>query len=280
MEIYYVNSKNEKISFADFPYAIQNPEAMFENGWEYDSASSSKNGGKITKFKKSIMEKTISLSIWADSKEEYNFLMNRLNEVIEIDVLNKQPGKLYVNGYYLKCYLYASKYSEYEEDFYTTDKDISLVSEYPFWIQEKEYEFFKDNMQNDTSFLDYAFDYAYDYKMNRYSKRIENTHYGDCNFSMIIFGPCINPSIKINAHEYAVMTTLYEGEYLVINSVECTIVKHDYRGYESNLFNARKKESDIFKPIPSGVNIVTWNIAFGFQVTLLIERSEPEWIFT
>ena len=35
---------------------------------------------------------------------------------------------------------------------------------------------------------------------------------------MIIYGPCINPLIRIAGHIYELRTTLYDGEYAVIDS--------------------------------------------------------------
>ena len=42
-------------------------------------------------------------------------------------------------------------------------------------------------------------------------------------------------------------------------------------------FSDRNRDDYIFEKIPSGSNDVSWDGAFGFDVTLLEERSEPKW---
>ena len=101
-------------------------------------------------------------------------------------------------------------------------------------------------------------------------------------FKMIIYGPCINPLIRIAGHVYELRTTLYDGEYAVIDSStryakDRKIIKVKADGTEENLFNSKNNESSIWEKIPAGLSIVSWNGAFGFDIILFNERGTPRW---
>ena len=277
MNIYYLNHSGEKIILDRFPIAIQNPESIFAHEWSFKSEVGAKNGGNITKFSKNIITKKVTLSVWAESKENFDSIMSGFSEITEKDVLSMTPGKLFVNEYYMKCYIYASSYSEYEEDFYTTDKDIQIVTEYPFWIKEESFSFYKNNDDDVLPGYDYPYDYLYDYTHDKTVNTFENSHYAPCEFSMTIYGPCSNPSVKINGNVYELKTILYQNEYVTIDSAAATIIKHGYRGDKINIFNSQRKDFDIFKKIDPGLVTVNWNTDFGFDITLYNERSEPRW---
>ena len=75
-----------------------------------------------------------------------------------------------------------------------------------------------------------------------------------------------------------VYTTLEAGQYLLIDSRDKTVKRVLNDGSVLNEFdNRRRGTKSIFEPITPGMNEVTWNNAFGFDLTLFIERSEPEW---
>lgn len=77
---------------------------------------------------------------------------------------------------------------------------------------------------------------------------------------------------------YEVAATLYAGEYILIDSRDHTVYRYLIDGRKQNLFNQRNKESDLFQKVPSGRCAVLWNAAaFGFDLILFQERSEPAW---
>ena len=70
---------------------------------------------------------------------------------------------------------------------------------------------------------------------------------------------------------------LYIGEYMVIDSRSKKVYKVKNNGEKVNLFHARGRDFYIFEKIPSGIMAVSWSGEFGFDITLLSERSEPVW---
>lgn len=94
---------------------------------------------------------------------------------------------------------------------------------------------------------------------------------------MIMYGPCTNPYVLINDHAYAVYTDLEAGEYLIIDSRSSTVYKYMSNGTVENIFNERGLADSVFEPIPSGLLHINWSGAFGFDLTLFLERREARW---
>ncbi|RDU22213.1 hypothetical protein [Anaerosacchariphilus polymeriproducens] len=140
MNVYYLNSKNKKIDFLSWPYMLQTAD-LFDYAWNYESSVNKRMGGKIIGFKRGIMERTIKLSIFAETKEEYHASINELHDVFEYDVLKKQQGTLYVGEYFICCYIIESNKEEWEESFDSMELTLKLILEDPFWCKENPFSF-------------------------------------------------------------------------------------------------------------------------------------------
>lgn len=302
----YVNSKGTEIVFGEGNLFI-NSNDLRDYKWGY-----TEDNGKITGFKKDITPKTIPIIIHCQSKEDGIRIKNEIFEAFEMDVVTGTMGKVIVNGYYLPCYVIESKKNNYLFRDGYLELTVKLVSETGYWCQEEEKIFHAapqeidyvqkeeqaeeiiEGIENIPSFpfdfpfgfkqkkvkklgKKYMFGFPFDFKKNFNANRFTNNHYAPCEFKMYIFGACNDPAIYINSHLYEVKTTLSDGDYLVIDSREQTITKHGVNGDETNLFNFRNKQSDIFKKIDPGKVSIRWAATFTFKIVLLKERSEPPW---
>lgn len=276
MKIYYENSKGECIHMDAFPLVLQEPEVLLGNAWQYNSITDSNYRNTITEFYKGIAEKSATLSVFADSKAEYLSIMENLHTVTEWDVLNKIPGKLHINEYYLRCYVSSREYTEYEEDFYAVENTIKFLSENPMWIREKAY-YFRTDDATSTDNKRYPHKYHYRYANGLKDTYVENNYIRFCHFELVIMGKVLNPEVIIGERSYAVYTYLEEGERLVINSAKKTVTKIMRTGTEVNLFDSRDKKKSVFHPIAPGRNTVRWSGKFEFYLTIWEERSEPKW---
>ena len=212
------------------------------------------------------------------TKYERAKAMNDFYEITEADILAVKPGRLFLDDYYINCFIIGSEPEKVDNQYRKVQKRVSVYAHYPFWINRKEYEFLKGRATETAGeFLDYEFDYEYDYlgSINGIGK-IENTGLSPCNFEAIIYGPCINPRFVITNHVYEVKTKVESEEYVLIKSVEGTVERIRKNGSVVNEFNNRNKSSSIFEKIPVGSNLISWDGTFGIDISLLIERSEPE----
>lgn len=270
----YVNHLKEKIKFG-----TGNVFAGLSNLHDYSWGVSQKNN-KISAFAKKIITKTIPVYILCESESEGIEFKNRLFEIFEKDVLAEQYGKIIYGDYYLKCYISASTKSNYLIKKRYLELKITLTTDMPFWIKESKYEYGKrvETERTEGNNLDYSFDYNFDYTSNASNDIIENESFVASDFRMIIYGPCINPSVNVAGHEYSVNTPVSEGDMIIIDSSAKTVTMELESGKTENCFNKRNKKSYIFKKIPEGMSNVFWNKDFDFDIILLEERGEPKWI--
>lgn len=277
-DIFYRNSAGIKIDLLTPPYMLQTGE-LFDYNWTYSGSNTSLNGGRIEEFGKEIEQRSLILSIINYGKESYYAAIDRFYEIVEFDVINKTPGKLYFGEFYLSCYLIASKKTEWESDSSLLDNEITLAVEYPFWVSEKKFSFYPGNAREKGEIpgLMYPYEYAYEYASQLNLRYLLNEHLSECGFQMLFYGPVINPAVRIAGNLYEVLTTLYEGEYLIIDSRDLTIKKISNTGEVSNAFSSRNPNSYIWKKIPSGRQSVTWPGSFGIDLILFYERGEPPW---
>lgn len=277
-DIYYINSQNEKISFNEQPYMITGGN-LFDG--KYDEIE---EGNYIQGFERGIQDRSLNIDINAMTETDFANAVNRLEEVTEKDIVNMLSGKLYVGNSYLKCWITGTSKDRWINGVGGISNGLVIKTDYPYWITEERFSFMKkDESAESLKWLEYPYEYPYEYTKVRNIRYINNNNFTESGFRMIIYGPCINPLIRISGHVYELKTTLYDGEYAVIDSStryskDRKIIKVKVDGTEESLFNSRNKESEIWKRIPPGRSIVTWNGDFGFDIILFNERGTPRWI--
>lgn len=279
-KIQFVNHLNETLSVGENNKVFVNENDLRSYDWEVVST-----GSKITSFDKGITSKKVPLRIIGEDLEEKNKILNNIFQLFEKDVLTMKSGKVIVGDYYLKCYVTASSKKNYlkKAERYTED-EITVTTDYPWWTREIKYSYTVGDVPppegeiiTTKRNLDYNYDYPIDYMSNRGSRALYNTAVVDSNFKLILYGPCVNPQVKISGHIYKVNIELIATEYVVIDSVNKTIIKHNYVGEDINVFSLRYKDSYIFERIPAGENMLIWDGSFRFDLVLFDERSEPVW---
>ena len=276
MEVYYINHKNQKIDLGKSPYQMEVGD-IFDFSYKYEG-----NNNKITRIYKDITTLSTNVTIDSKTEEEFHHFANLFFEIIDANNIANQRGKLYIGEYYVECNVISSNKTFWKETFRGMENAVKILIPYPYWCHELAKSFLKGNIVNETGAktgkLSYPYRYPYRYSMPQDVGFILNDHYAACDFKMIIYGPCTNPSILINGHLYEVTTTLYTGEYLVVDSRNNTVIRYLNDRRTENLFNWRNKDHSLFEKIPSGHCSVLWNTdAFGFDIVLFQERSEPKW---
>lgn len=271
MEILYENHLGEKINLTQWPVMLQNPESLLGTEWSY-----SKNDNSFDFFRE-LKEKEAVLSVFANDREEYTGIIDQLLSGFEKDIIAGIPGRIWINGYYLQCFVKKSEYDEFEEDFYATDKKISIIAKKWTWVKEITTVYIHKDVPDLTG-RGYPYQYPYDYSRgNGYTGVLNNKHFVDCDFVLQIKGYTKNPYIKIGDNIYRINAVIPLGDVLEVDSKNKKITLIKENGIKENLFKARDRENYIFTKIPSGILNVYWNGRFDFDITLLAERSEPAW---
>lgn len=267
----YVNSRGESINLRNFETQI------FKGGfhsyaWDYDGIEQ-QYGVRIERFKKAALEYTMQTAFRGVNAKEN---LNSFFEITEYDVVSQKPGKLWWNDYYIECYIVSSDTTP-SDDFFGAVRESGILAPNPFWIKEKTRKFIAGDIVPGQD-LDYSYNYPYNYtSASRGNINWNTDHYASSEFRMLIYGPCVDPKVNINNHAYTVFDTLDSGDYIEINSIEKSIIKHRSNGTSLNLFDMRGMQQSVFEPVPGGVINVNWSGDFGFDLTLYEKRSEPAW---
>lgn len=242
--------------------------------WSYDTINS-----RISRFYRPITSRKLPLQVAGQTEAEAIAAKNQLLEFAETDIMAKRPGKVYVGDYYTNGFITGSAKGSYLINKRICTIDLTLTSDDPAWYRETLYTFIPgSNTESDISDgVDYPFDYAYDYALSLLGRRIVCDAIGSSAFKMRIYGEIANPSILIGSHLYQVNGLVKRGEMLLIDSTTKTITLTTAQGTQINWFDKRERSSYVFEPIPTGQNIVGWSGTFGFDLTIIEERSEPRW---
>lgn len=277
-DIYYVGAQyGEKIDFCRWPYMVTGGD-LFSG--EYDEIEENDH---IQDFEKKITDYSLEVEINAIGEVNFRRAVDYLEEVTEKDIVNVTPGRLYVGNSYMKCWIVGTDKDRWVNDLCSISNELTIKSDYPYWITEEKFEFLKAEQSEVMSpWLEFPYDYPYEYGKVRTLQYIQNSNYTSSGFKMTIYGPCINPIIRIAGHVYELQTTLYAGEYAVIDSStryskDRKIVKVKEDGTQEDIYNSRNKDSEVWRKIPPGRSIVSWNGSFGFDIILFNERGTPRW---
>ena len=268
----YTNHLGEVITFGNFPY-FANQSDLRDYQWSYDES--------ITKFDRGVVTKTLKVCV-VGTEETANKAKDALYEIIEKDVLAMKKGTFKIGDYKMSAFVYGSKKTNYLTSKHMLVVELAVVTDTPQWKTERHFKF---TASTETEIVEYGRNYndtrgyPYGHSHNLPNARVNNDGLYKCGFRMIIYGAVTNPTIKIGENLYRVDVTVGTNEYLEIISdgTTKTIICHRNEGIKEDCFAKRYKQQSVFAEIESGIHRVVWDNTFAFDVTLLIERSEPKW---
>ena len=242
--------------------------------WSYDTMNS-----RISRFYRSITERSLPLVIVGKTGDEATAIKNKLFEIAEADIMAMIPGKIYSGEYYTQGYITSSAKSKYLINKRFCKIDLILTSDDPSWYREQTYRFLPTPSVDVGEGHGYPFDYPYDYATkSRTTRKIESNSLLGSEFRIVVYGSATNPLIKIGDHRYSINGTVGVGEMLTIDSITKKITLTSQTGQKINWFDRRNRDSYIFETIPPGINYVNWDGTFGFDLIVIEKRSEPRWI--
>lgn len=239
-----------------------------------------KLGNKIRNFSKDSKEYQLEIDFYGSPATRASNI-NLFNEVTEKDVLNRTPGRLYLNEQYLKCYIVGSHFSKSEREG-AVRNTASVYAPEQFWRTESVISLKNSGTEamsvEEENKKSYPYTYACMYETLADSIMLANTHWTDCDFKIIIYGPADMPVINIGKNVYQIEYSIRENEYIEILSEEKTAVLVGSDGTRESVFDYRNKDYYLFEKIPPGNQTISWSGLHGADITLIEKRSEPDWI--
>lgn len=281
-DIIYETNRGQQINLTQFPYQLQ-LEPIFDYDWSY-STKSRKRGHLITGFTKDISEREQTLFIMGNTEEERNNAIDEFNSIIDVDIYDGTAGKLKVGDWYTYAYILGSTNERWQYGVPIIKKNIKIVKEGDVWWREqtrKSYEAIKPDMEDESGIKDYeeGYDYAFDYKTDvKSDAEIVNPSYIGSEFQVTIMGAVDSPSLTIGGTTLHFNINVPDGAYIVVDSTSKTAIMYTADNSKINVFSARDSEYNLFRRIDNGINTISWNYPFPWEIKLFEERSEPRWL--
>lgn len=237
-------------------------------------------GGAVEAFYRDKRTLTFKVLCYGDTKEQTAELLNHFANVIEYDVRVNEAGRLWLGEQYLKCYFVAGQVTKSSNNRCICVKDFTILPTAAFWCTERTTSFtIGSGMQSSAGIKKYNNRYPYKYGAGYAAQTLYNDSESWETPAVITFyGPATNPSIRIAGNIYAFTAVIATNERVIIDQQAKRLYKVSATGVVTNMYPYRDKEHDIFKLIPAGSVDVVYSGDFGFDITLIHQRSEPYWM--
>ena len=200
------------------------------------------------------------------------------------DVSEGVAGTLNVDGWSQRCMVMESAADTVSEGFFTADLTVVLLD--GVWRKGHTVSFERMTADPaDGDFPDLPCDLPHDLAAPSPRSRFEAGEWGETPLRLVIYGPVIDPSVRIGGNLYRVDVVVPEGGHLVVDPLasprSVTLVNAD--GSAVDAFSKARRGDGlgggeyIFQPAPPGANEVEWDRSFGFNLTWYEEEGEPPW---
>ncbi len=276
MEIRYVNSKGNSLRLDRPPYFVEKSD-LYDFSWSLGFAARPLyEGGRVVSRRRQNTVRVLTMYVYAENERDFNEAMNRLADFMTIDVEELSAGRLYIGAQYLNCFISAGEKAVVKDWPHCVKMTLSVFPQNPCWCTDRTFSF-SFGTETDEGGLKYPKQYPYRYSSLSKEANIINDNYAPSPMIIKIFGPAENPRLSVGGALIGIDVTLGNREYAVIDQTERTIYKASETGERTNLFNCRLKNGKIFNYAPAGVSYVECTGELNVDITLVRQRSEPQW---
>lgn len=199
----------------------------------------------------------------------------------DIDMQKGTPGTIYVNDWFQRCFVVASEVDGIGGNFFATKLTLVLLD--GVWRRGTTTAFVSVHGSADYEFLDLPHDLPYDLGVTPPLQYVINPGYSGSPAKFVVYGPVVNPSVRLAGNLYQVDATVPEGGYMDIDPLRRTVTVVAADGTTMDAFSKAHRGSGvgsgeyIFEHVPVGTSEISWDNSFGFDLTLYEEEGEPAW---
>lgn len=207
-----------------------------------------------------------------------------LRRLADRDMSEGTPGRLEVDGWSQRAYVTKAEPSSISRSHVTMSLTVVLLD--GVWRRGHTVSF--EPLTAPTGggeFLDLPYDLPYDLGVPSTRKYFDGSEWGSAPLKFTIYGPAVNPAIRIDGNWYKADLTVPDGGYLVVDPLASpravTLVNAD--GSTVDMFSKAHRGEGlgsgeyIFQPASPGTHEVDWDRSFGFDLTWYEEEGEPPW---
>lgn len=269
LDIVYESSTGAIIPLNSGIY-VGKPNDLFSREWDYEigyrTLASASRGARKVSFK----------AFFADMAQADAF-----RRYADTDMQRGTPGTIHVNGWFQRCFVVASEVDGIGDDFFAAKLTLVLLD--GVWRRGTTTAFVPVRDSADYEFLDLPHDLPYDLGVTAPRQYAINPGYSNSPAKLIVYGPAVNPSVRLAGNLYQVDVTVPEGGYMDIDPLRRTVTVVAADGTTMDAFSKAHRGSGagsgeyIFERVPAGTSEISWDNSFGFDLTLYEEEGEPSW---
>lgn len=209
---------------------------------------------------------------------------DELRRLADRDMAKGTPGSLSMDDWEQRAYIAKAEASSISRSHVTMSLTVVLLD--GVWRRGHTVSFEPITATSgDGEFLDLPYDLPYDLGVPSTRKFFDGSEWGCAPLKFTVYGPAVNPAIRIDGNWYKVDLTIPDGGYLVIDPLavprSVTLVNAD--GSTIDAFSKARRGDGlgsgeyIFQPASAGTHEVDWDKSFGFDLTWYEEEGEPPW---
>lgn len=269
LDIMYESSTGTIIQFNSDIY-VGKPNDLFSREWDYTigyrALATASRGARKVSFN----------AFFADMVHADAF-----RHCADFDMQKGTPGIICVNDWFQRCFVVASDVDGIGSNFFATKLTMILLD--GVWRRGTTMMFAPLRASDDYEFLDLPHDLPYDLGATAPLRYAINPGYLNSPAKFIVYGPVVNPSIRLAGNLYQVDVTVPEGGYMDIDPLRRTVTVVAADGTTMDAFSKAHRGSGagsgeyIFERVPPGTSEISWDHSFGFDLILYEEEGEPAW---
>ncbi len=277
--MYYENSRGDILRL-DQPPCVTTSCRLFDSSWRLTRAQRPLGeGGSLLARRRPADERTLTVSVTADTAAGLSRAMAYMADVFDYDVVSSTSGRLWINGSYMRCWC-SGRVKELSCDIVNrAELTVSICPEQPAWCTETLYRIMAGETRTDALGHSYPYSYPYRYSSARGSFSLVNSHFSPSPMRITLYGPSSEPRVYVNGNCIGVNTPLLSGERVLIDQQNRIIRKTDIAGNTVSVFGDRIKNGLTFEYARPGSNPVDiYSDTLSADIVLIEERSEPLWV--
>ena len=209
---------------------------------------------------------------------------DRLRRLADRDMAGSTPGTLVLDGWAQRAYITKAEPTAIARSHVTVDLTVVLLD--GVWRKGHKVQFEPlTAASGDGDFLDLPYDLPYDLGTPSTRKYFSVSGWSPAPIRFTVYGPAVNPAIRIDGNWYRVDLTVPDGGYLVVDPLATpravTLVNAD--GATVDAFSKARRGDGlgggeyIFQPASPGTHEVDWDRSYGFDLEWFEEEGEPPW---
>ena len=269
LDIVYESSTGAVIQFNSGIY-VGKPNDLFSREWDYKighhALATASRGAREVSFK----------AFFADMAQADAF-----RRCADTDMQKGTPGTICVNDWFQRCFVVASGVDGIGDDFFASKLTLVLLD--GVWRRGTTTAFVPVQGSADYEFLDLPHDLPYDLGVTLPRQYAINPGYSGSPAKFVVYGPVVNPSVRLAGNLYQVDVTVPNGGYMDVDPLRRTVTVVAADGTAMDAFSKAHRGSGagsgeyIFERVPAGTSEISWDNSFGFDLTLYEEEGEPSW---